>query len=122
MGESPLRRSCAEAFEAAMQSPAPARGPAGATTGREASGGGDGAAEGASSHTIRRPGEYAHGAMGGITVLMEFCTRQDVEEAEKPLEHSAKQKAAERTRALRGIFDAGPHPGTGALATMTPEK
>ncbi len=31
--------------------------------------------EGATSHTAERPGEDAHGAMGGFTVLMEFPTR-----------------------------------------------
>ena len=64
-----------------MQSPAPARGPAGATTVREASGRGDGGEEDVTSKTAKRPGEGAHGAMGGITVLMEFSTRQDVEES-----------------------------------------
>ena len=61
-----------------MQSPAPARGLAGVTTGREASGGGDGGAEDVTSQTARRPGEDAHGAMGGIMVLMEFPARHDV--------------------------------------------
>ena len=38
-------------------------------------------AEGATSHTTRRPGEDARGAMGGIALLIEFPTRHDVEGA-----------------------------------------
>ena len=79
MGECSLRRSCAEALAAAMQSPAPARGPAGTTTGREASGGGDGGGGGRNLSHGKAAGEGAQGAMGGITMLMEFSTRHDVD-------------------------------------------
>ena len=100
-----------------MQSPVPARGPAGATAGRKAARGGGGVGgrrylvNGTAARGGRARGSRSNHGGDGISTRHDngLGPVGDVDpKAKEPLEYSAKQEAAERTRDLRGIFDTGP--------------